>query len=118
LDVGAAHVFPRAPDAVRPYRRFSERGPPASAGQLAAVGALILAVVFLLGFLSVVVDDPVGLVLAPVFVFVIAFFGWLFVTTRGYRRKPTVTRPTAKRMVSNARSHATLSVGRRGRGPG
>jgi diacylglycerol kinase family enzyme len=55
-------------------------------GQLAAIGALILAVVFLLGFLSMVVDDPIGFVLAPVCVFVIAFFGWLFVTTRGYRR--------------------------------
>jgi diacylglycerol kinase family enzyme len=54
--------------------------------QLAAVGAVIVAVVFLLGFLSMAVDDPIGLVLAPVCVFVIAFFGWLFVTTRGYRR--------------------------------
>jgi diacylglycerol kinase family enzyme len=54
--------------------------------QLAAVGAVIVAVVFLLGFLSMAVDDPFGLVLAPVCVFVIAFFGWLFVTTRGYRR--------------------------------
>jgi hypothetical protein len=55
-------------------------------GQLAAVGALILAAGFLLGFLSVVVDDPIGFVVAPVSVFVIAFFGWLFVTNRGYRR--------------------------------
>ena len=55
-------------------------------GQVAAVGALILAVVFLLGFLSVAVDDPVGLALAPLCVFVIAFFGWLLVTNRGYRR--------------------------------
>ena len=55
-------------------------------GQLAAIGALILAVVFLLGFLSVAVDDPLGFVVAPVSVFVIAFFGWLFVTNRGYRR--------------------------------
>jgi diacylglycerol kinase family enzyme len=55
-------------------------------GQLAAVGALILAVVFLLGLLSFTADDPVGLVLAPVCVFIIAFFGCSFVTTRGYRR--------------------------------
>jgi diacylglycerol kinase family enzyme len=55
-------------------------------GQLAAAGALILAAVFLLGFLSVAVDDPIGFVVAPLSVFVIAFFGWLFVTNRGYRR--------------------------------
>ena len=55
-------------------------------GQLAAIGALILAVAFFLGFLSVAVDDPIGFVVAPVSVFVIAFFGWLFVTNRGYRR--------------------------------
>jgi diacylglycerol kinase family enzyme len=55
-------------------------------GQLAAIGAVILAVVFLLGFFYVAVKDPVGLVLAPVCVFGIVYFGWLFVTTRGYRR--------------------------------
>ena len=32
------------------------------------------------------VDDPIGFVVAPVCVFVIAFFGWLFLTSRGYRR--------------------------------
>ena len=55
-------------------------------GQLAAVGALILAVVFLLGLLSLIADDPIGFPLAFVSVFTIAFFGWFFVTTRGYRR--------------------------------
>jgi diacylglycerol kinase family enzyme len=55
-------------------------------GQLAAVGALILAVLFLLGLLSVIVDDPLGFPLAFVSVFTITFFSWFFVTTRGYRR--------------------------------
>jgi diacylglycerol kinase family enzyme len=55
-------------------------------GQLAAVGALILAVVFLLGLLSMIIDDPIGFPLAFVSVFTIAFFSWFFVTTRGYRR--------------------------------
>ena len=55
-------------------------------GQLAAVGALILAVVFLLGLLSLIADDPIGFPLAFVSVFTIAFFSWFFVTRRGYRR--------------------------------
>ncbi len=55
-------------------------------GQLAAVGALILAVGFLLGLLLLIVDDPIGFPLAFVSVFTIAFFGWFFATTRGYRR--------------------------------
>jgi diacylglycerol kinase family enzyme len=55
-------------------------------GQLAAVGALIVSVGFLLVALSLVADDPMGLVLAFVWVFVVAFFGWFFVTRRGYRR--------------------------------
>jgi diacylglycerol kinase family enzyme len=55
-------------------------------GQLAAVGALILAVVFLLGLLFLIADDPIGFPLAFVSVFTIAFFSWFFVTTRGYRR--------------------------------
>jgi diacylglycerol kinase family enzyme len=55
-------------------------------GQLAAVGALILAVVFLLGLFSLIADDPIGFPLAFVSVFTIAFFSWFFVTTRGYRR--------------------------------
>ena len=54
--------------------------------QLAAVGALILAVVFLLGLLSLIADDPIGFPVAFVSVFTIAFFGWFFVTTHGYRR--------------------------------
>jgi hypothetical protein len=53
---------------------------------LAAAGALILAILFLLGILSVIVDDPLGFPLAFVSVFTITFFGWFFVTTRGYRR--------------------------------
>jgi diacylglycerol kinase family enzyme len=53
---------------------------------LAAVGALILAVIFLLGLLSVIADDPIGFPLAFVSVFTIAFCSWFFVTTRGYRR--------------------------------
>jgi diacylglycerol kinase family enzyme len=55
-------------------------------GQLAAVGALILAVGFLLGLLALIADDPIGFPLAFVSVFTIAFFSWFFVTTRGYRR--------------------------------
>ena len=52
----------------------------------AAVGALIVSVGFLVVVLALVADDVTGLVLAFVWVFVIAFFGWFFVTTRGYRR--------------------------------
>ena len=55
-------------------------------GQLAAVGALIVSVAFLLIVLSFVADDPTGLLLAFAWVFVIAFCGWFFVTRRGYRR--------------------------------
>ena len=33
-----------------------------------------------------IVDDPLGFPLAFVSVFTITFFGWFFVTTRGYRR--------------------------------
>ena len=52
----------------------------------AAVVALIVSVGFLLVVLSLVADDVTGLVLVFVWVFVIAFFGWFFVTRRGYRR--------------------------------
>ena len=52
----------------------------------AAVGALIVSIGFLLVVLSLVADDVTGLVLVFVWVFVIAFFGWFFVTRRGYRR--------------------------------
>jgi diacylglycerol kinase family enzyme len=55
-------------------------------GRLAAVGALILAVIFLLGLLSLIADDPIGFPVAFVSVFTIAFFSWFFVTTGGYRR--------------------------------
>src|SRR5215217_2903726 len=54
--------------------------------QLAAAGALVVAVVFLVGLLSVIADDPIGLVLASVSVFTFTFFSWFCVTTRGYRR--------------------------------
>jgi diacylglycerol kinase family enzyme len=52
----------------------------------AAVVALIVSVGFLLVVVSLVADDPTGLVLAFVWVFVIAFCGWFFVTRRGYLR--------------------------------
>jgi hypothetical protein len=54
--------------------------------QLAAAGALVVSVVFLVGLLFLIADDPLGIVLAFVSVFTIAFFSWFFVTTRGYRR--------------------------------
>ena len=55
-------------------------------GQLAAVGALVLAVAFLSGLLSLIADDPFGFPLAFASVFTITFFSWFFLTTRGYRR--------------------------------
>ncbi len=55
-------------------------------GRLAAVGALVLAAVFLVGLLSLIADDPIGFPLAFASVFTIAFCGWLFVARRGYRR--------------------------------
>ena len=62
------------------------RSPKPFRAHFAAVVALIVSVGFLLVVLSLVADDPAGLVLAFVWVFVIAFFGWFFVTRRGYRR--------------------------------
>ena len=55
-------------------------------GQLAALGALVLAAAFLVGLLFLIADDPIGFPLAFVSVFTIAFFGWLFVAGRGPRR--------------------------------
>jgi diacylglycerol kinase family enzyme len=55
-------------------------------GQLAAVGALVLAVAFLSGLLSLIADDPFGFPLAFASVFTITFFSWFALTTRGYRR--------------------------------
>jgi diacylglycerol kinase family enzyme len=52
----------------------------------AAVGALIVSIGFLLVVVALAADDVTGLVLAFVWVFVIAFCGWFFVTRRGYRR--------------------------------
>ncbi len=83
---GAAHVSPEHPAHV------DSAGDPPSAsrarfrGRLAAIAALILAVVFLAGLLFLIADDPIGFPLAFVSVFTIAFFGWFFATTRGYRR--------------------------------
>ena len=62
------------------------RSPKPFRAHFAAVVALIVSVGFLLVVLSLVADDPAGLVLAFVWVFVIAFCGWFFVTRRGYRR--------------------------------
>ena len=53
---------------------------------LAAVGALIVSVGFLVVVLSLVGDDPTGLVLAFVWLFAFVFCGWFLVTRRGYRR--------------------------------
>jgi hypothetical protein len=52
----------------------------------AAVGALIVSVGFLVVVLSLVADDPTGLVLAFVWLFAFTFCGWFLVTRRGYRR--------------------------------
>jgi diacylglycerol kinase family enzyme len=54
--------------------------------QLTALAALILGLAFLSGLLFVIAGDPVSWVLAPVWVFGIAFFGWVLMTRRGYRR--------------------------------
>src|SRR5215217_6969709 len=54
--------------------------------QVAAVAALILALAFLAGLLFMIAGDPIGWVLAPLWVFGIAFFGWILMTRRGYRR--------------------------------
>ncbi|HZB36275.1 MAG TPA: diacylglycerol kinase family protein [Gaiellaceae bacterium] len=45
-----------------------------------------MSVAFIVGILSLIARDPIGLVLAFVSVFTVAFFSWFFVTTRGYRR--------------------------------
>ncbi len=54
--------------------------------QLAAVGALV--VLFFLGWLtiSLIANDPVGLVLSFVSLFLVVFFAWFIVTRRGLRR--------------------------------
>lgn len=64
----------------------SSVGPRRLRVQLAALAALILAVAFLSGLLFVIAGDPISWVLAPLWVFGIAFFGWVLVTRRGYRR--------------------------------
>ena len=52
----------------------------------AAVGALIVSIGFLVVVLSLVADDPTGLILAFIWLFAFAFCGWFLVTRRGYRR--------------------------------
>ena len=69
-----------------PQSNGTGRTPKPFRAHFAAVGALIVSVGFLLVVLSVVADDPAGLVLAFVWVFVFAFCGWFLVTRRGYRR--------------------------------
>ena len=53
---------------------------------LAAVCALVVSVGFLAVALSLVADDPTGVVLAFVWLFAFTFCGWFLVTRRGYRR--------------------------------
>ena len=74
--------YPRQSDrAGQPLDRRTERR-----AQFAAAGALVVSVAFIVGILSLIARDPIGLVLAFVSVFTVAFFSWFFVTTRGYRR--------------------------------
>ena len=54
--------------------------------QVAAVGALVI-LFFLFWFtLSLIANDPVGLVLSFVSLFLVVFFAWFIVTRRGVRR--------------------------------
>ena len=72
-----------------PPPRSPQPAPDASANRrarLAAVGALIGSVVVLGLAFSVVVGDPVSVVLMFGLVFIVAFFGWLVLTRRGYLR--------------------------------
>ena len=69
-----------------PQSNGTGRTPKPFRAHFAAVGALIVSVGFLLVVLTLVADDPAGLVLAFVWVFVFAFCGWFLVTRRGYRR--------------------------------
>jgi hypothetical protein len=62
------------------------RTPKPYRAHIAAVGALVVSICFLLVVLSLVADDGGRLVLAFVWVFAFAFCGWFFVTRRGYRR--------------------------------
>ena len=65
-----------SPDRVKASRR----------AQLAAVGALvILFLIFWFG-VSLIANDPVGLVLSFVSVFLVVFFAWFVLTRRGVRR--------------------------------
>ena len=61
---------------------MSRTGPGAVGGGRRSV----LAGAFLLGLLYLIADDPTGFPLAFVSVFTIAFFGWVSLTGRGYRR--------------------------------
>ena len=69
-----------------PQSNGTGRTPQPYRAHIAAVGALVVSVCFLLVVLSLVADDGGGLVLAFVWVFAFAFCGWFFVTRRGYRR--------------------------------
>ena len=54
--------------------------------QLAAVGALIASVALIWLAISMVANDPVGLVISFVAIFLVAFSGWFLVTRRGVVR--------------------------------
>ena len=73
------------PEPARQLAASSEVGASRRA-QLAAVGALV--VLFFLGWLtiSLIANDPVGLVLSFVSLFLVVFCAWFIVTRRGLRR--------------------------------
>jgi diacylglycerol kinase family enzyme len=54
--------------------------------QVAAVGALLILFFLLWLTVSLIANDPVGLVLSFVSLFLVVFFGWFIVTRRGRRR--------------------------------
>ena len=54
--------------------------------QLAAVGALIASLALIWLAISMVANDPVGLVISFIAIFLVAFSGWFFVTRRGVVR--------------------------------
>ena len=54
--------------------------------QVAAVGALLILLFLLWLTVSLIANDPVGLVLSFVSLFLVVFFAWFIVTRRGVRR--------------------------------
>jgi diacylglycerol kinase family enzyme len=54
--------------------------------QVAAVGALLILFFLLWLTVSLIANDPVGLVLSFVSIFLVVFFAWFIVTRRGVRR--------------------------------